>query len=148
MGFPGGPLDCESYRQKFGGSVLDRHMSHVTEMIPSRNSWIIFFCRVGCADYFGVHSTPILPQWHVKDHSLSAKSAGGRLQLNTQTPDPADQSGLTAVCPGREWQPIIVQAWSGNPSLSRHRVGTHHCPDRVGTHHCPGIEWEPITVQA
>ena len=40
-----------------------------------------------CADsYFGIHSTPVLPQQHVKDPGHSAKSAGGRLQLNTHTP--------------------------------------------------------------
>ena len=39
-----------------------------------------------CADfYFGVRSTPVLPQQHehVKDPCHSAKSAGDRLQLNT-----------------------------------------------------------------
>ena len=40
-----------------------------------------------CADsYFGIRSTPVLPQWHVKNPGHSAKSAGGRLQLNTHTP--------------------------------------------------------------
>ena len=40
-----------------------------------------------CADsYFGIRSTPVLPQQHVKDPGHSAKSAGGRLQLNTHTP--------------------------------------------------------------
>ena len=40
-----------------------------------------------CADsYFGIHSTSMLLQQHVKDPSHSAKSAGGRLQLNTHTP--------------------------------------------------------------
>ena len=37
-----------------------------------------------CADsYFSIRSTPVLPQYHVKDPGQSAKSAGGRLQLNT-----------------------------------------------------------------
>ena len=42
-----------------------------------------------CADSYLVsvnpqtHTHPVLPQWHVKDPDLSAKSAGGRLQLNT-----------------------------------------------------------------
>ena len=31
-------------------------------------------------------STPVLPQWNVKDPGQSAKSAGGRLQLNTHVP--------------------------------------------------------------
>ena len=40
-----------------------------------------------CADSsFGIRSTPVLPQEHVKDPSHSAKSAGGRLQLNMHTP--------------------------------------------------------------
>ena len=40
-----------------------------------------------CADSdFGIRSTPVLPQYHLKDPSHSAKSAGGRLQLNTHTP--------------------------------------------------------------
>ena len=29
---------------------------------------------------------PVLQQWHVKDPGHSAKSTGGRLQLNTHTP--------------------------------------------------------------
>ena len=44
-------------------------------------------CSTFCADsYFGIRSTPMLPQQHVKDPSHSAKSAGSRLQLNTHTP--------------------------------------------------------------
>ena len=40
-----------------------------------------------CADsYFGIRSTPVLQQQHVKDPGHSAKSAGDRLQLNTHTP--------------------------------------------------------------
>ena len=40
-----------------------------------------------CADsYFGIRSTPVLPQSHVKDPGHSAKSAGGRLQLSSHTP--------------------------------------------------------------
>ena len=40
-----------------------------------------------CADFhFGIRSIPVLPQWHVKDPGHSAKSAGGRLQLNTHAP--------------------------------------------------------------
>ena len=34
---------------------------------------------------FGVHSTPVLLQWHVKDPGHSAKSAGDRLHLNMLT---------------------------------------------------------------
>ena len=55
----------------------------------------------------GVRSTPILPQWHVKDPGHSAKSAGGRLHLNTYTHDPMKM----------EWADYAaVQAWCGNLS--------------------------------
>ena len=40
-----------------------------------------------------VLSTPALPQWHVKDLGHSAKTAGGRLHLNTITQQ--SRSGLT-----------------------------------------------------
>ena len=41
-------------------------------------------------------SHPVTPQWHVKDPSHSAENAGGRLQLNTQTPlTQRSRSGLT-----------------------------------------------------
>ena len=50
---------------------------------------------------------PVLPQWHVKDPGHSAKSAGGRLHLNTPTPlTQRSQSELTM-------------------SLSRHSVGAY-----------------------
>ena len=40
-----------------------------------------------CADFhFCLRSNPVLPQWDVKDLGHSAKSAGGRLQLNTYAP--------------------------------------------------------------
>ena len=40
-----------------------------------------------CADsYFGIRSTPVLPQEHVKDPGHSVKNAGGRLQLTMHTP--------------------------------------------------------------
>ena len=40
-----------------------------------------------CDDsYFGIHSTPVLLQLHIKDPGHPARSAGGRLQLNTHTP--------------------------------------------------------------
>ena len=40
-----------------------------------------------CADsYFGIRSSPVLTQWHVKDPGHSAKSGGGGLQLNTHSP--------------------------------------------------------------
>ena len=72
------------------------------------HSWS-FFSRVNfeCRLLFGVHSTPVLPQWHVKDPGPSAKSAGGRLHLNTHTPlTQRSRSGLTMP-------------------LSKHSVGTY-----------------------
>ena len=42
-------------------------------------SRVNFVCRL----LFGVLSTHVLPQWHVKDPGHSAKSAGGRLHLNS-----------------------------------------------------------------
>ena len=50
---------------------------------------------------FGVRSTPVSPQWHVKDPGHSAKIAGGRLHLNTHTPlTQQSQSGLTLPLSG------------------------------------------------
>ena len=53
-----------------------------------RSGGRIFFCKVNfvCRLLFRVRSTPVLQQWHVKDPNHSAKSAGGRLHLNTHTP--------------------------------------------------------------
>ena len=66
-----------------------------------------------CADSYSVsvHPSPppppVLPQWQIKDLCHSAKSAGGRLNLNTHTPlTKLSQSGLTMP-------------------LSRHSVGTY-----------------------
>ena len=58
---------------------------------PCRSSGIIFFSRVNflCWLLFWYPPPPPpppLPQSHVKDPGHSAKSAGGRLQLNTHTP--------------------------------------------------------------
>ena len=67
------------------------------------------FFRVNfvCWLLFGVRSTPLFPQWHVKDPGHSARSAGGRLHLNTHTPlTYQSRNGLTML-------------------LSRHSVGTY-----------------------
>ena len=76
---------------------------------PGRSSGRIFFSRVNfvCWLLFDVRSTPVLLQWHVKDPGRSAKSAGGRLHLNTHKPwAQRSRSGLTMP-------------------LSRHSVGTY-----------------------
>ena len=65
---------------------------------PGRSGRRIFSSRVNlvCLLLFGVRSTPVLPQWHVKDPCHSAKSAGSRLHLNTHTPlIQRSRSGLT-----------------------------------------------------
>ena len=48
-------------------------------------------------------STPVLLQWHVKDPGHPAKSAGGRLHLNTRIFGPmksewADYAAVQALC--------------------------------------------------
>ena len=67
---------------------------------PWRSSRRIFFSRVNFVGWllFSVRSTLGLPQRHVKDHSHSAKSAGGRLHLNTHTSlTHWSRSGLTML---------------------------------------------------
>ena len=61
---------------------------NVVGSVPGRSGGRLFFSRVDFlfGFYFGIRSTPVLPQLHVKDPGHSAKSAGGRLQLNTHTP--------------------------------------------------------------
>ena len=67
-----------------------------------------FFSRVNfvCWPLFGDRSTPMLPQWHVKDPNHSAKSAGGRLHLNMHTPlTHWSQSALTMPL---SWQSVGI----------------------------------------
>ena len=81
----------------------------VASLNPGRSGGNIFFSRVNFACWllFGVHSTPVLPQWHIIDPGHSAKSAGGRLHLNTHAPlTQRRRSGLTM-------------------ELSRHSLGTY-----------------------
>ena len=74
-------------------------------MYSSRGGTVGEFSSPGstfCADsYFGICSTPVLPQYHVKDPGHSAKSAGGRLQLNTHAP---------YVC-GFAWSDVTYGVW-------------------------------------
>ena len=66
--------------------------------VSRRSGGRIFFSRVNfvCWLSFGVRSTPMLLQWHVKDPGNSARSAGGRLHTNTHTPlTQRSRSGLT-----------------------------------------------------
>ena len=59
-------IECQTHDRKVVGSS------------PCRSGRKTFFSRVSFL--FGIHSTPMLLPGH------SAKSAGGRLQLNTQSP--------------------------------------------------------------
>ena len=70
-----------------------------------------------CADsLLSVRSTPMLPQWHVKDPGHSAQSADDKLHLNTHTPlTQRSRSGLTML-------------------LSRHSVGTYQETSWHATH--------------
>ena len=72
---------------------------------PGRGGGRIFFSRVNfvCRLLFGVRSTPVLPQWHVKDSGHSVKSAGGRLHTPT---------------------PLTLRSRNGHTMLSRLSVGT------------------------
>ena len=70
-----------------------------------------------CADsLFGVLSTPVLPQWHVKVPSHSAKSADGRLHLNRHTP-------MTQF-PSIVWEPMRKWAYT---QLIREHSATAVC---------------------
>ena len=70
--------------------LVERRTRHrkVASSNPGRSGGRIFFCRVGFVSrlLFGVRSTLVLPQLHVKDPGHSANSAGGRLHQNTHTP--------------------------------------------------------------
>ena len=72
----------------------------VASLNPVRSGRRIFFSRVNfvCWLLFGVRSTPVFRQWHVKDPGHSAKSSGGRLFLNILTPlTQRSQTGLTML---------------------------------------------------
>ena len=72
---------------------------------PGRCGGRLFFSRVNflCWLSLGVCSTHVLP--HVKDPGHSAKSAGGRLHLNTHTPQThRSRSGLTMLLSSRVWE--------------------------------------------
>ena len=104
-----GYINVTSY-QGSRDSLLERRTRYrkVAGSNPGRSSRRIFFFRIKfvCWLLFGVPSTPVLLQWHVKDPGHSAKSACGRLHLNTHTPlTQRSRSGLAMP-------------------LSRHSVGT------------------------
>ena len=84
-----------------------------------------FFSRVNfvCWLLFGVCFTPMLLQWHIKDHDHSAKCAGGRLHLkpHTHTLNPlklewADYAAVQAEC-GNLSENKLKRNSSGNTQL-------------------------------
>ena len=90
------------FRDNFWLGRRTRHRK-VASSNPSRSSGRMFFSRVHfvCVLFFGVRSTPVLPQWYIKDPGHSAKSAGGRLHLNMHTPlTQRSRSGLTMPLSG------------------------------------------------
>ena len=90
----------------------------VTDSNPHRSSGR--FSSPGstfCVDsYFGICSTPML---HIKDPGHSAKSADGRLQLNTHTPyicgfawSDMEQACMVCTEPASRWlQFYVYQPW-------------------------------------
>ena len=102
------PLPKHSKR----GVLLVEHQTRdqkVAGSNPGRTDGRIFLSTVNFMYWllFGVPSTPMLLQWHVKDPGHSDNNAGGRLHLNTHKPfTQRSRSGLTL-------------------SLSTHSVGTY-----------------------
>ena len=72
-------IDCS-----YDGRTRDQK---VASSKSGRSGGRIFFFRDNfvCWLFFGVRSTPVLPQWHVKNLGHFAKSADGRLHLSTRT---------------------------------------------------------------
>ena len=67
----------------FAGLVVERSPIRVTAAAAGEFSSPVSSL---CVDsYFGIRSTPVLPQYHLKDPGHSAKSAGRMVQLNTDT---------------------------------------------------------------
>ena len=66
-----------------GIACWSEHQAHDLKVVssnPGRSSRRVFLSRVNCLCWLllSVHSTPMLPQWHVRDPGHSVKSAGGR----------------------------------------------------------------------
>ena len=122
-------------------------MEKVASSNPGRSSRKIFSSRVKfvCSLLLGVHSTPMLPQWHVKDPGHSAKSAGGTLHLDTHTPlTERSRSGLTMpLCSGNE----LTRNSSGNNRLQSSQLAEPLLTN-PGLCRCPCIVWEHIRKRA
>ena len=69
---------------------------------PGRSGGRIFFSRVNCVCWllFSVRSTPVLPQWHVKDPGHSAKKCKWQVtptHAYTRDPSKSEWADYTAV---------------------------------------------------
>ena len=73
--------------------------------------WLFFRCPF--------RNTPVIPQWHVKDPGHSAKSAGGRLQLNTHAP---------YLCGFEGGDTKLVHGWMVYTELAPRRQQFHAAP--------------------
>ena len=113
-----GPVVCEAAQLPVGSQdsmLVERQTGDqkVAGSNPSRSGGRIFFSRVGFVHLilFGISSTPILPQRHIKEPDHSAESTG--------TPKHAYTLDQTKC----EWDDYTVQAQCGN--LSRNEL-THN----------------------
>ena len=104
-------LSCKIFMSAFFAVTGD--VSHTLQLFVSlhilpqkyvitKGSGKMFFSRVKFVYWllFGVRSTPVLPQWYVKDPGHSAKSTGGSLHpWHAYTLDPAksEWADYTAV---------------------------------------------------
>ena len=80
---------------------------------PGRSGGRIFFSRINyvCWLLFGVRSTPVLPQWHMKDpdHLPKVQVAGYTSTRILPWPNKVGV-GWPCRCPGVVWEPIRKRA--------------------------------------
>ena len=104
---------------------LNRGQAHdqkVTGLSPGRSGERSFFCsQISALTYFSISSTPMLPQWHMKNPSHSAKSVGGRLMLNTHA---------SYIC-GFAWSNMTwcMVVWCTQKCAKMAAVSTWHQPN-------------------
>ena len=93
------------------------------KVASSNHGWSgrrIFLSRLNfvCWLLFGVCSTPLAPQWHIKDPGHSAKSVGGRLHQNRPTSLTQRGVGWLCRCPGIVWE--STQKWAHTRLVREH----------------------------
>ena len=121
-------------RERQDSLLVERWTPHqkVASLSPGWSGGRIFFFRVNfvCRLLFGVCSTPVFSQLHVKDPGHSAQSAGGRLHLNNHT-TLTQQSGSELTLPlcrhsVETYQEMSSHATQGALVLSRLSSLSHH----------------------